>query len=190
MQNSQSHSNPVTLVISEAVAPGRIREYEAWAIGINQATSKFEGFLGVDIIPPRNVTHPEYVVIVKFDNDDHFTNWITSPTYQQWIEKSHDLISVKSHQQLPQGIEIKSREPSYYKQVILGVMAVYPLILVAELLLDPFLTGLHPLLSLLLSVTFVSALLTYPVMPWLTKILDFWLYPPLSRRYSNHHSHV
>jgi antibiotic biosynthesis monooxygenase (ABM) superfamily enzyme len=66
--------------------------------------------------------------------------------------------------------------------VILGVLAVYPLILLANWLLDPFLKGFHPLVSLFISVLFVSALLTYPVMPWLTRLLNFWLYPSVKRR--------
>jgi hypothetical protein len=178
MPNSQDHSDSITLIISEVVEPERIREYQAWTTQINRATSQFDGFLGIDILQPRTQSHSEYVVIVKFDSDAYFKKWITSPIYQQWMEESQDLICVNSHQQLPQGIELKSREPSYYKQVILGVLSVYPLILLGELLLAPFLTGLHPLLSLLLSVTFVSALLTYPVMPCLTQLLNFWLHPP------------
>ncbi|PSN11398.1 antibiotic biosynthesis monooxygenase, partial [filamentous cyanobacterium CCT1] len=68
-----------------------------------------------------------------------------------------------------------------YKQVVLGVLAVYPLILLANTLLGPLLVGLPPLLALLISVIFVSALLTYPVLPWLSKGLGFWLYPKAGR---------
>ncbi|MBE9112840.1 antibiotic biosynthesis monooxygenase, partial [Nodosilinea sp. LEGE 07298] len=72
--------------------------------------------------------------------------------------------------------------PPYYKQVVLGVLAVYPLILLANGLLGPLLIGLPPLLALFISVIFVSALLTYPIMPWLSKGLAFWLYPKAQRR--------
>jgi antibiotic biosynthesis monooxygenase (ABM) superfamily enzyme len=46
------------------------------------------------------------------------------------------------------------------------------------------LQGLPALLSLLISVTFISALLSYPVMPYATKLLAFWLYPSSSKRVS------
>lgn len=72
--------------------------------------------------------------------------------------------------------------PPYSKQVVLGVLAVYPLILLANALLGLLLGGLPPLLGLFILVVFVSALLTYPVMPWLSKGLGFWLYPKASRR--------
>lgn len=180
-------SAPITWVISEVVEPSRIPEYEAWTKGINQAARQFEGFLGVDIIRPRDHAYPEYVVIVKFNNYVNLRTWITSVTYRKWMEQSHKFIAERSHQQLPNGIELwfslpkgtrqKLSQPAYYKKVILGILAVYPLILLSDLLLGSFLKELPPLLGLLISVTFVSALLTYPAMPWLTRILSFWLYP-------------
>ncbi|MEE3716841.1 antibiotic biosynthesis monooxygenase [Tumidithrix elongata RA019] len=194
MQNSEQHPDPITLVISEIVEPDRIQEYEAWTKGINQSAQQFEGFLGVEIICPRDHDYPEYVVIVKFDNYIHYKSWLNSPTYQKWMERSQDFISRRSLQQLPTGLELwfslprdrgyNPPQPAYYKQVILGVVTVYPLILLANALIGPFLQGLPPLLGLLISVIFVSALLTYPVMPWLTKLLSFWLYPSSRRKRS------
>lgn len=191
MQNYQQ-SDPITIVISEVVEPDRIPEYEAWTKGINQAAQQFEGFLGVEVIRPRDHVYPEYVVIVKFDHYVHCRNWLTSDTYRTWMEKAPELVSARSHQQLPSGLELwftlpenprkPTPQPAYYKQVIVGVLGVYPLILVANALLGPFLKGLPPLLGLLISVIFVSALLTYPVLPGLTKLLNFWLYPSASRR--------
>ena len=145
------------------------------------------GFIGVDIIRPRDHQHPEYVLIVKFDNYEHCKNWLTSSIYQKWMRKSNQLISRRSQQQLPNGLELwftlpksplpRILQPAYYKQVIIGVITVYPLIIIAKLILSAFLQGLPELLGLLISVTFVSMLLTYPVMPYITKRLSFWLYP-------------
>jgi antibiotic biosynthesis monooxygenase (ABM) superfamily enzyme len=184
--------DPITMVISEIVEPDQIQAYEVWAKGINHAAQQFDGFLGVEVIRPRDHAHPEYVVIVKFDNYRHFRNWSTSPEYQRWIDKSRNLIAARSHQELPTGIELwfnlpnqlkrKIPQAAYYKSVIVGVIAVYPLILLANVLLGPLLNPLPSLLGLLISVTFVSALLTYPVMPWLTTLLSGWLYPSVSRR--------
>lgn len=177
-----------TLVISEVVEPSQIQAYEAWSKGFNQAAQQFAGFLGVDVIRPHDHAHPEYVVIVKFDSYAHFRHWRTSPTFQQWVEQGRGLVVDRSQQQLG-GVEMwftlppnaanTLPEPAYYKKVVLDVLAVYPLILLADVLLGQFLKPLPPLIGLLISVTFVSALLTYPVMPWLTRLLGFWLYPSL-----------
>jgi uncharacterized protein len=195
MEEIQQQSSSVTLVISEVVEPSKVSAYEAWTKGINHDARQFEGFLGVEVIRPREHNHPEYVVIVKFKTYNDLRNWMMSPTYRHWMNQSYGLISARSEQQLPSGLELwitlpqfrserRSSLPSppYYKKVILGVLAVYPLILLADWLLEPLLTGLPPLLALLISVIFVSALLTYPVMPWLSKGLGFWLYPKAGRR--------
>jgi uncharacterized protein len=192
MQKLGQHSDPITLVISEVVEPHLIEEYETWTKGINQAAQQFEGFMGVDIICPRDHQYPEYVVIVKFDNYAHCKNWLASPVYQQWMQRSTEFISKRSQQHQPNGLEIwfslpKSKsvsptEPPYYKQVIIGVITVYPLILLSNLLLAPLLQGLPALLGLLISVIFISALMSYPVMPYTTKILAFWLYPAAQKR--------
>ncbi len=195
MDEIQTRSGPVTLVISEVVDPGQVPAYEAWTKGINQDARQFDGFLGVEVIRPRDHHHPEYVVIVKFETYEHLRHWLISPTYRDWMDRSYGLIAARSQQQLPNGLEMwftlpreRSAAPSslsappYYKQVVLGVLAVYPLILLANLLLGPLLAGLPSLLGLFISVIFVSALLTYPVMPWLSKGLGFWLYPKAKRR--------
>lgn len=197
MHSLRQQSDPVTLVISEVIEPSRIEEYEAWTKGINQDARRFEGFVGVDVIRPRDHIYPEYVVIVKFDTYAHLRNWLASPTYRTWMDKSYGLIAARAQQQLPSGMELwftlpktqiqqsaqaEYAQPAYYKKVVLGVLAVYPLILLANATIGPLLKGLPSLLGLLISVTFVSALLTYPVMPWLTKVLSFWLYPSVKTR--------
>ncbi|MCA6532324.1 MAG: antibiotic biosynthesis monooxygenase [Pseudanabaena sp.] len=192
MQKLGQHSDPITLVISEVVEPYLIEEYETWTKGINQSVQQFEGFMGVEIIRPRDHQYPEYVVIVKFDNYAHCKNWLASSVYQQWMQRSEEFISNRSQQHQQNGLELwfslpKSKsvnppEPPYYKQVIIGVITVYPLILLSNLLVAPLLQGLPALLSLLISVTFTCALLSYPVMPYITKILAFWLYPSNQKR--------
>ncbi|MBW4519322.1 MAG: antibiotic biosynthesis monooxygenase [Scytolyngbya sp. HA4215-MV1] len=185
-QTSQQ-SDPITLVISEIVKPDRIPEYERWATGISQAAQQYPGFISTDMIRPRDHEHPEYVVVVKFDNYEHFRTWRSSATCQEWLSKAQDFLVDRTSQHQPGGLEMwftlpentaqKNAPPAYYKQVIVGVLGVYPLILLSNAVLGPFLRGWHPLLGLLLSVTAVSALLTYPVMPWITRLLSFWLYP-------------
>ena len=196
MQTSPTPSQPVTLVISEMVEPSLIAEYEDWTRGINRATLQFAGFIGVDVIRPRDHQHPEYVVIVKFDNYEHYKAWLDSDEYAHWMQSASRFIAKRSHQYQPNGLELwftlpkssmlGAKPPAYYKQVIVGVLSVYPLIILANLIIAPFLQGLPDLLALLISVTFVSALITYPVMPILTKILGFWLYPhPRPKRPKN-----
>jgi len=178
---------PVTIVLSEIVQPNKINEYEQWVSGINQAVSEFAGFEGVDVIRPRDPQHPEYVVIVRFKTPDNLKFWQESPVYRSWIKKSYEIVTRKSHTNVTSGLEMwftrdknihpLSKPPAYYKLVILGILAVYPLVLFTNYLLDPVLRNVPYLLGVFLSVVVICLLMTYPVLPWLERILNFWLYP-------------
>ena len=147
----------------------------------------FDGFLGVDVIRPSDHAHPEYVTIIKFDTYDHLKQWQESPVCQEWVAKSLDLLVGEAHLQKASGLELwftlpandlrRATQPAYYKMVIVSTLVVFPLILIIKALLDPALNRLPFLLGLLISVIIVSGLMTYPVMPWVTRVLDFWLYP-------------
>ena len=191
VKNSGDHEHlnpePVTLIISKQVRPDRIKDYEAWSKGINQAVRQFKGFRGVDNIRPRDQVHYEYVTIVRFNNYENLRNWQESETCRWWLEKSRDLVVRESHREHASGVELwftlppfldnKPNHPKYYKKIVLGILAVYPLLLLMNVTVKPLLIDLPHLLRLLVSVALVSALLAYPVMPWLTRLLDFWLYP-------------
>lgn len=183
---------PITLVVSEVVKADRIQEYEAWARGINQAARTFDGYLGTDVIRPRDHAYPEYVTIVKFDNYDHYRAWVSSSVCQAWLAKLPNFVTGRSQQQQESGLELwftlpKSRsyqppQPAYYKQVIIGTLTVYPLIGLINVMIGPFIKDLPAQPRLFISVFFLSALLTYPVMPWLNRLLAFWLFPSSKRR--------
>jgi antibiotic biosynthesis monooxygenase (ABM) superfamily enzyme len=75
-----------------------------------------------------------------------------------------------------------SKPPAYYKLVILGVLAVYPLVLFTNYLLDPLLRNVPYLFGVFISVVAICLLMTYPVLPWLEKNLNSWLYPSSNKR--------
>ncbi|MCP5052887.1 MAG: antibiotic biosynthesis monooxygenase [bacterium] len=187
MNDIHQESEMVTLIISKQIRPGRIKEYEEWVKGINQAVKQFEGFLGVDVIRPRDPVHQEYVTIVRFNRYKNLKQWQDSSTCREWLEKSRHLVIAESYRRHASGVELwftlppnmpqKPQQPKYYKKVLLGILAVYPLLLLMNIFVRPYLKDLPYLLGLFISVLAVSALMAYPLLPLLTRLLDFWLYP-------------
>jgi antibiotic biosynthesis monooxygenase (ABM) superfamily enzyme len=57
------------------------------------------------------------------------------------------------------------------------VLGIFPVSLLTGTVLAPFLTGLPLLLRTTLVAVLFSSLMTYAVMPTLTRILRRWLYP-------------
>ena len=73
---------------------------------------------------------------------------------------------------------IEGKEPSlppFWKRITLSVIAVYPVLMILSALSAPIIKGLPQFLQVLIIVTLLSALLTWPIMPWLSKILRPWL---------------
>ncbi len=185
-QNKREEPTPITMVISEVAKLDRLREYEEWANDLIRAVKTFEGFAGVDIIRPGDHSHPEYVLIIIFDGFDHLKSWQESQIFAELMAHSEELIVGEAQIQKASGLELwftlpdESRfmpRPAYYKMVIVSMIGVFSIVLLVNAVFGPLLDTLPYLLSLLISVTAVSALMTYPVMPYLTHWLNPWLYP-------------
>jgi hypothetical protein len=185
-QNKREEPTPITMVISEVAKLDRLQEYEEWANDLIRAVKTFEGFAGVDIIRPGDHSHPEYVLIIIFDGFDHLKTWQESQIFVELMAHSEELIVGEAQIQKASGLELwftlpdESRfmpRPAYYKMVIVSMIGVFSIVLLVNAVFGPLLDTLPYLLSLLISVTAVSALMTYPVMPYLTHWLNPWLYP-------------
>jgi antibiotic biosynthesis monooxygenase (ABM) superfamily enzyme len=182
------NSESVTTVITRKVRPDRVDEFELWLSEGTPIARGFEGFLGRDIIRPSDHSHPEYVIIMRFDSYEHLRTWLESRDRHDWLEESKRLAEEETHIVQASGMELwftlpnrdgGGSRPPKYKLTALTILAIYPLVVTSSFFLVPQLTDLHPLFSTLISVSIISALMSYLVMPWITKIFAFWLYPSM-----------
>ena len=168
----------VTAIISHVVRPGREQGYEEWFHGIAADARKFKGHLGVSTIRPHDHAHPEYVVILKFDRYDNLKTWLESDIRREWIERLQPLIEQSEVIQALTGLETwftlpnKSLKapPPRYKMAIMTWMGVFVTLAVVSRLLSPILSNLPVLLNQLITTGLVVAVLTYLIMPRLTKL--------------------
>lgn len=183
--HTSAESYLVTAVISHVVKPGREQGYEAWFQGISADARKFKGHLGVSTIRPQEHSHPEYVVILKFDCYNNLKTWLESDIRREWIERLQPLITRPEAIQTLTGLEtwftlpnkpIKTPPPRY-KMAIVTWLAVFLTISMLNYLLVPLLAGLPTLLKSLMITGLTVFLLTYLIMPRLTQLFRQWLYP-------------
>jgi uncharacterized protein len=175
----------VTAIISHVVRPGREQGYEEWFHGIAADARKFKGHLGVSTIRPPDHTHPEYVVILKFDRYDNLKTWLESDVRREWIERLQPLIEKPESIQTLTGLETwfslpnKSLKapPPKYKMAIVTWLGVFVTLAIVSRLLTPILSRLPILLNQLITTGLVVTLLTYLIMPRLTQLFKHWLYP-------------
>jgi antibiotic biosynthesis monooxygenase (ABM) superfamily enzyme len=180
-----------TNIVSEIVRPGHEKEFEEWSKGINREVSKQPGFIGLEILRPRDPKHLEYIIIVRFKNIDTLNSWLRSETFKKMFETDKPFLLSHQSQQKAHGMEqwfelpkhkhYQIKKPAFYKLVIMGVLAVYPLVFFSVVFLNPLTKELPLPVSILISVIFISTLMTFPVMPGISKILSPWLYPKTSK---------
>lgn len=179
---------PVTGVASRRVEPGREEEFEEWAAGILGAIKEFPGYLGSDVLRPGGGEDDEYRMIYRFDHASNLKRWEESEERRRWLTKARPLVREEKVQVLT-GLETwftlpsKPGEPSppRYKMAVVTWLAVFPTITAIFLLLSPVLNALPFLLRTLLLTLIMVSLMTYVIMPRMTRLFSPWLYPDRKR---------
>jgi len=173
-----------TLMVVDQVSKDGIQNYEAWLAGIHGDLKSQPGFVSVDVIRQLDQPRPEYLILIKFTDQAQMERWQSSQEAAQWLAKLEGLVDKAPRMEQAIGLEIwfdrkaagQPDLPAYWKRVLLSIACVYPMIMLLEWALDPVIGGLPPAARILLVVVVLSALLTWPIMPFATRILRSWLF--------------
>ena len=180
-----SSKGPVTVIVTRKARKGMISEFEEWIDGVTHEAMKFEGHMGVDIIRPSDLSNPEYLIIFRFNNYRNLAEWETSRTRHEWIEKSKQVTEGEPKVQKMTGLEFwftplssGNKEvipPPRYKMAIVTGAVVFVLLstLIPQIRLVT--ASLPIVLSTLVGVVIMVLLMTYVVMPTVTRLLKPWL---------------
>jgi len=184
--NSESLSEPITALIVRTVRQDRLQDFEDWIGGMNQIARKFKGFLGVNIIRPVNSAHLEYVIIVRFDDYENLRSFMTSTEREDYLRKSEpmtvgelsvqEMSGMESFFTLPETQKV-SIAPPKYKMAILTILVLYPTLLGLSTLIAFIFHGFPRPLLILITLIVLVPIMTYFIMPWVTRLFRFWLYP-------------
>lgn len=178
---------PVTVVISRRVKQGCEKAFEKFISGITASAMTFEGHLGTNVFRPSNPADNEYRIIFKFDRASNLRIWEESECRRQWLARAESLRLEPARIRVITGLEtwftLPSKKqivpPPRHKMATITLLALFPAIQLANLILVPLLELLPlPLLLRNLIVTAILVLLmTYVLMPRMTKLFSQWLYP-------------
>jgi antibiotic biosynthesis monooxygenase (ABM) superfamily enzyme len=176
---------PVTAVASRRVKQGREQEFEEWVSGILDAANRFPGYLGSEVLRPSDPEDNEYKIIFRFDHASNLHAWENSEERQRWLSRSRPLLYQEEKVHVLTGLETwftlasKPGEPAppRYKMAIITWLAVFPLVAVIFSLFGQWLNMLPTLLRTLVFTAVMVTLMTYVIMPRMTRLFSFWLYP-------------
>jgi uncharacterized protein len=175
----------VTATVTRRVKPGHEAAYEQFLAGINGAAKAFPGYLGEEVFRPAGGAGGEYRIVYRFDAPAHLRAWLDSPQRAAWLARAEPHVAGPLRTQYLTGLESWFTLPAQpgvpppppYKMAILTWVTIVPLITLAVLASAP-LIGPWPLVPRLAVTTAVTvAVMTWVVMPRVTRLLRRWLYP-------------
>jgi uncharacterized protein len=177
--------DPVTVLYSRRVRPGREADFETWAHGIVAAARQFPGHLGASVLGAPGSR--EYHILFSFADRRSLRAWLESAERQRWLARLGDLLEADRGLQQLTGLETwfklpgsnvpTMKPPPRWKMWLVSLVAVYPLVLAFQALLVPRMTRLPLPLRALLFPLVLLTLMTFVVMPMVTRLLRRWLGP-------------
>ena len=176
---------PVTTTVTRRVKPGHEPFYEQFLEGIIAAASRFPGHLGVEVFRPESATAGEYRIVYRFDNAQHLRQWLDSDEHATWLERAEPHAIGPTRTSIVTGLEswftLPGRPgappPPPYKMALVTWITIFPLITGFVAVTRPLLKGLPLVLSLGITTAVTVPLMTWVVMPRVTRLLRRWLYP-------------
>jgi uncharacterized protein len=175
---------PVTVVVRRRVKPGAEAAFESAKREFIQFALAFPGNRGISVLRPPAEVPREYTVVDRFADSAARRAFRASPDYGEWMRRLREL---SEHD--PQIEELgglggwftplnapRAAMPSQLKMAVVAFLGVLPLTATLLALFSWLLPSWHPQLANVLMSVLVVTLLTWPVMPRLTRLFAPWLY--------------
>lgn len=188
---SDAPDEPVTVVISRLVRSGYERDYEDWIHEAARLLEHHDGFQGMTALPPgQHHSGPEHVLVLRFGDYASMRAWKRSEARRRWIGRLEELTVDVGAWQEQTGLEtwftLDSRAtptgpPPRWKQAVLTLVGLLPVLLVMELTVGRLLSGLPAWARILTTTPVVVAAMAWLVMPTITRVSYRWLYPGQDR---------
>jgi antibiotic biosynthesis monooxygenase (ABM) superfamily enzyme len=182
-------SESVTVVVTRKVKPGREEAYEAW-LGrlVADVSAKLPGYMGADFQRPPDGSR-EYTSVFRFDSVEHLRRFEGSQLRADALKEVADLVEADAVWDAHTGLEVWFEppsgsvipQPSRFRMALLLTVVVYLLVLVIGTVATRLVGNAIPApLRLLVVIAVEVQLMTYVIMPVLTRRLAGWIYPTSS----------
>lgn len=182
MDHPQSGS--ITTVVRRRVRLGQEAGYEAWLSDLLRDAAALPGYLGTDV---RRPTAPDrtYVSIFRFDTLANLEAFERSDLRRTYLARIMPFVDGDAIWDRITGLEVWFDAPkgtvaaqaTRWKMALLLIGLVFVLVEALRGIVGLIAPDLPPRLAQLVIVTAQVGLLTYVIMPPVTRRLAFWLFP-------------
>lgn len=188
-----SSSEPVTTVVERRVKAGRVADYEDWLARLLADAQHLDGYLGADVHRPApDDPAPTFTSVFRFASLHDLRAFEASELRRRYLDEVIDLVEAdaiwSSHTGLefwfspPPGTVVP--QPVRWRMALLLGIVVYVLVLVFGQLAAAVLPDLAVPIRLALVIAVEITLMTYVLLPFLTRRLARWIYPTKTARHA------
>jgi uncharacterized protein len=175
----------VAVVVSHPVSPDKEDQFLAWQQQMTDAERAYPGFLGSEIVRPVPGIQDDWTIVYRFDSTEHLEQWLESPDRQRLLAEGHDFSTFELQRiSGPFGSWFSfgnaaddTNEPPSWKTALSVLVGLYPTVVLLTLGISELWPSAQLWESLLLGNVLSVALLTWVVMPLVTRVQRFWLLP-------------
>lgn len=186
LASDDSAEPPVAMVFTHRVAKDKVEDYLAWRRKAIAAQTHYPGYLATEFFKPHGTFQNEWVDIVRYRSVEDLNRWMESEERQALLKEldpivesmhAHPLTGLESWFALNRGPGATVSGPPPWKQALTVLLALYPTVMVLTFL-NPLWRKLSIAEAMLIGNFLSVSLLTYLVMPRVSRFLSFWLEAP------------
>ncbi len=177
-------SDAVTVVVRRHVRPGSGPIYEDWLERLTAEASAMPGYLGAQFQKPAAPDAP-YISVFRFDTVETLRAFETSELRARYLAEIAPHVASDAVWDKTTGLEIWFEapkgtvvaQPSPHRMALVLVTVVFLLVLGLNVALAPLIGDWPLVLRLLVTVVLQVLLMTYLIMPRVTRALARWIFP-------------
>jgi antibiotic biosynthesis monooxygenase (ABM) superfamily enzyme len=181
--------HPVTVVVRRRTKPGCEAEFEAAMRDFVAFALSSPGNRGINVLRSDEAHPREYTVVDRFADGASRRDFTSSSAYHEWMVRLRTLTEEDPHIEETGGLSgwftlpghPAAGPPPPIKMAFTTFLGVYPLTSILPRLGGRLLHGLHPLIINVFVTGLIVILLTWVIMPNLTRLFRPWLFPSKSK---------
>lgn len=187
--SDRNDDEPVTVVVSRRVKPGCEAAYEAWLERLIASAAQMRGYVSAKVQRPPVAAGPAdrhvYTSVFRFTSVETLRAFETSDWRRHALAEVSELVESDAIWSRLTGLELWFSpppgtvvpQPSRLRMALVMIAVVYALVLSLGQLVGLVLASSPFPLRLLVTIVIEVALMTYVIMPRLTRWLARWIYP-------------
>ncbi|MCC7386589.1 MAG: antibiotic biosynthesis monooxygenase [Deltaproteobacteria bacterium] len=177
--NDETAPKPVKMVLERRAKPGADDSFKQWIKELLELATRSSRLQGSSVLTSHE---GEYFILLRFASQGDLDDWQASPPVAELLRRGEQLATAPDQPIVRTGLETwftlpgvpaPPSAPPRWKMALVTWLALLPQVVVLSFILPK---EIPPLVAMAVSTAIPTVMLTWVIMPRLTKLLYLWLY--------------